>query len=86
MENIIAVAALSLLVEAVVEGFKGALCLWDWMSLALGAVLCVLAGVDVFAYAGIGLSVPYVGAALTGIIAGRGASVVFDLWEKLKGS
>lgn len=84
MENIVAVIALAVLVEAIVEGLKGALCGWDWVSLALGAGLCLLAEVDVFALAGVRLSIPYVGAALTGLIAGRGASVVFDLWDTLK--
>ena len=80
-----ALVAVAVLIQAVVEGIKGALSKWDWVSLGLGAVLCPLAGIDAFAVLGVPLSVPYVGAVLSGMIVGRGASAVYDVWRRVKG-
>lgn len=90
MGTFLALAILAILIEAIVQGCKQALSKWEWVSLALGALLCALAGVDAFTLLGVPLSVPgvawlgpWIGALLTGLIVGRGASAVFDLWEKI---
>lgn len=94
MEVILAVVVIAVLVQAVVEGLKGALKVWDWVSLVLAAGVCVLARVDLFALMGVKLVVPVeglewlgwaIGAVLTGLIAGRGASAVYDVWRMIKG-
>ena len=84
MEAFATIIIFAVLIQAVVEAVKGALCKWDYISLALGAVLCPLAGLDAFTIVKLPLAVPYVGAVLTGIIAGRGAAFVYDIIERVK--
>jgi hypothetical protein len=48
-------------------------------SLLLGAGLCILIGVDLFALVGLSLKVPYVGSILTGILISRGSNSTHDL-------
>lgn len=85
MEMLMGLIIMAVLVEAVVEGIKGALGKWDYVSIILAAVLCPLANIDAFVLLGVPLNVPFLGAVLTGAIAGRGASVVYDVWERVKG-
>jgi len=82
--NIVALIGVAFLIEAIVDGIKGALSKWAWVALGFGAVLGGLSGLDIFEMAGIPLKIPYVGAVLTGLIAGRGSSALYDLWDKLK--
>ena len=84
MEEAMALLALAVVVQGVIEGLKRALGVWDWVSLALGAVVCVMADVDVFSVLGVPLGLPHVGAALSGIVVGRGAAAVYDLWRRVK--
>lgn len=93
MEVIAGLVIVAVLIQAAVEAVKGALGKWDLISLAMGAVLCPLAGIDAFTLLGVPLSVPgiewlgtYIGAVITGVIAGRGANFVYDLWQKVRGS
>ena len=53
--------------------------------LAIGMLLCVLTGIDIFPIVGLTISVPIIGSVLTGIIVSRGANFVNDLFTKLKG-
>lgn len=94
IEAVLAVVVIAVIVQAVIEGFKGALKGWDWAALGLGAALCVLAHADLFGLLGVPLVVPLsgfewlgwvIGAVLTGVIAGRGASAVYDVWRRIKG-
>ena len=92
MEVLLAVVSIAVLIQAIVEGVKGALSKWDWISLALGTVLCPLAGIDAFALLGVPLSTPFapwvgsgLGAVLTGGRVGRGAAAVYDVWRRIKG-
>jgi hypothetical protein len=79
---------LALLVESVWETAKMA---WqegkfNWERLGvmvLGVGVCVLASADLFQAIGINLSVAYVGAVFTGILASRGANFLHDLVKKL---
>lgn len=54
-------------------------------SLTLGMLVCILARINVFDIVGIGLTIPFFGYVLTGIIVSRGANFVNDLFKKLKG-
>ena len=84
MEIFATLVIIAVLIQAIVEAVKGALCHWDYLALVLGAVLCPLAQVDAFQMAGVPLFVPYVGSILTGVIAGRGAAFVFDIIKRIK--
>lgn len=52
-------------------------------SLILSILICILAKVDIFVVIGIELTVPVIGAILTGVIVSRGANFVNDLFTKL---
>lgn len=83
MGNLTILVLMSLLVESIVDGVKGAFAHWAWVSLVLGAALCPLAGIDAFEMLGMPLRVPLLGAMLTGTLVGRGASVIYDLAGRL---
>lgn len=84
MEALMTLFILAVLIQAIVEGVKNALTKWDYLSIALAALLCPLAGIDAFAVLGVPLKVPYVGAVLTGAVVGRGAAAVYDIWERIR--
>lgn len=54
------------------------------LSLGLSALLCVAWGVDALAVAGIVLPLPWIGAAITGLVAGTGANVLNDVLALLE--
>ena len=92
MELIIGLAIIAVVIEAIVEVFKGALAKWAWLSVALGAVICPLAGLDAFAMLGLPLVIPgapefgsFLGAVLTGVMTSRGASFLYDVWKRVRG-
>lgn len=78
----------AILVEAIWENFK---MVWQDKkvnvnmigSLLLSILICILANIDIFVVIGIELTVPFVGAILTGVIVSRGANFVNDLFSKL---
>jgi len=83
---------IAVLIEAMLEVVKGALIKWEWVTIALGAVICPLAGLDAFALLNLPLTVPgvpwlggLIGAALTGVIASRGAYYLHDVWSRVRG-
>lgn len=57
--------------------------LWPVTSAVLAVALCVPAGVDVLAVAGITLGAPAVGSVLTGVLISRGANFMHDIWSKI---
>lgn len=80
-------ALVALLVEAIIQTLKP---VYDKekgfnrdaiFSLLVGIAICLLTGVDFFAELGLPIGVPYVGAALTGVIASRGSNVVHDVFK-----
>lgn len=81
---------IALLIEAIWENCKS---IWQKGKLSidmLGALLmsvlvCILTKSDIFALVGIEISIKYVAYVLTGIVVGRGANFVHDLFNKLKG-
>lgn len=50
-------------------------------ALFVGIAVCILTNVDLFETVGLHISIPYVGAALTGILASRGSNVAHDLFK-----
>lgn len=83
MEALVALMIMAILVEAIVDGIKGKLTLWQIVPIILAAILCPLAGLDIFALLGVPLAVPIVGSVLTGAIIGRGSSAVHELLDRL---
>ena len=79
---------IAILVEAIWENIR---MIWDQGkfsinkigSLVVAILICILGNIDIFPVIGITLSVPIVGAAMTGIIVSRGANFVNDLFSKL---
>jgi hypothetical protein len=50
-------------------------------ALIVGVLVCSLTNVDLFSAVGLNIQIPYVGAALTGILASRGSNVVHDIFK-----
>lgn len=78
----------AILIEAIWENLKmiwkdGKISVNKCGSLILSVVICLLANIDIFPIVGIVISIPFVGAGLTGIIVARGANFVNDLFTKL---
>jgi hypothetical protein len=76
--------AAALLVEAVWQAAKPAFPpVPAWadvvVTLGLGVAVCVLAGLDLFAAAGVQLAASYVGQVLSGLLVGRGSNFLHDL-------
>lgn len=53
-------------------------------ALVVAVALCILSGADVFGALGVTFGVPYVGCALTGVFASRGANYASDLLGRLQ--
>ncbi|MDL2318184.1 hypothetical protein LJC74_03695 [Eubacteriales bacterium OttesenSCG-928-A19] len=94
MGTIAMVLMMAVIVEAIVEVVKGWVpaetktpgWVWPVVSAVLGVGLCIAASVDVFALLDVSLSVPLLGAVLTGVLISRGANFVHDLWNNIKNS
>ena len=80
-------ALVAFLIESLVQTFKP---LHDkdtgWnkdavIALIVGILVCVVTNVDLFNAVGLPIAVPYVGAALTGILASRGSNFVHDIFK-----
>ena len=90
MESIMLILFIAVIVEALVEVLKGIVTtvntphvVWPVASAALGVMLCVLAGCDLFAHLAINLRYVVIGEILTGILVSRGSNFLHDLWVKL---
>lgn len=58
---------------------------WDRIgAIAVCLILAFGARLDIFELVGIPLVTPYVGTALTGILASRGANFIHDLYSKIE--
>jgi len=89
------VLALAVIVEAVVEygksvgkmftdgGWKTGLT--QLAAAAVSMALCFAAGADLFAVLGLDFGQGWIGTALTGLFASRGANFLSDLVERLRG-
>lgn len=53
------------------------------VAVLIGIIICIAAGADVFPLMGIPLSVPYLGAGLTGVLVSRGSNFIHDLFSGL---
>lgn len=86
-----AIFILAILIEAVVTNIK---VIWtdnefqisSFVTLIISIIIALLTGADIFPLVGLEISIPFFGAALTGIIISRGANFVYDLWQKIIGN
>lgn len=89
-QSLLAVFVFAMFVESVTEYFFSGVEVLKpylhWIALALGVIICVLYGIDIFKMLlNIESPVPYVGMILTGIIISRGANYLNDFvtsWGK----
>ena len=94
MDNIFLITVLAVTVEALMEYAKSVARMFAGKDYKEGAmrlaaavtavVLCVLAGADFFAGAGVKFISPAVGEILTGVVCSRGANYVSDFVGKTK--
>lgn len=93
MNGVVLVLALAVTVEALVEYAKSVLRAFlskEWKTAvtqvaAAGAsvMLCLAAGADLYAAAGVNFRLPVLGCVLTGVFASRGANYISDLAKRL---
>lgn len=84
-----AIIVLALIVEGIVTNLKF---LWSkeefsisrLVALIVSMFIAILTNADLFSLVNLPVSIPYIGAGLTGIIISSGANFVNDLWDKLK--
>ena len=91
MQAILLTLMLAVTVEGLVEYVKSVAQRKSWktITLQLGAaavsiLLCIASGADLYAALGVEFSLPFVGGALTGVFASRGANYVSDLIGRLR--
>lgn len=94
MNMIVLVLMMAVTVEALIEyakTFGRAIIEKQWKTaatqagaVALGVLLCFGVGADFYAALGVNFNVAWLGIALTGIFASRGANYVSDLVKKLQ--
>lgn len=89
MQGILLILALAVTVEAVVEYVKSIVKMFtekdyrtaitQLSAAAIAIALCFAAGADLYAALGLRFAAPWIGTALTGLFASRGANYVSDL-------
>ena len=86
MNRTVLVLMMAVTVEALVEYAKtfGKAILEKAGAVALGVSLCFSAGADFYAALGVSFNAAWLGVALTGVFASRGANYVSDLVKKLQ--
>ena len=94
MQGILLILALAVTVEAVVEYVKSIVKMFtekdyrtaitQLSTAAIAIALCFAAGADLYAALGLRFAAPWIGTALTGLFASRGANYVSDLIGKLQ--
>lgn len=94
MQGIVLILALSVLVEAIVEYAKSIekmfteknyrTAVTQLSAAIIAIVLCFAANANLFAALGITFAAPWIGTALTGLFASRGANFVSDLIKRIQ--
>lgn len=86
MEPILLAAALTTLVEGLMEYFGQSLTsmIKPYVAAVLAVGLCLAYNVDLLAALGYEAVLPYVGQITTGLIVGRGSNYVNDFWNRLQ--
>ena len=89
MENLLQITAIAILAEAVWENLKmiwqdGKVSIDRIGALIVSIVISMTTQLDVFAILNFGISIPFVGSFLTGILISRGANFIHDLLNKIQ--
>lgn len=89
MENLLQITAITILAEAVWENLKmiwqdGKVSIDRIGALIVSIVISMATQLDVFAILNFGISIPFVGSFLTGILISRGANFIHDLLNKIQ--
>ena len=89
MENLLQITAIAILAEAVWENLKmiwqdGKVSIDRIGALIVSIVISMATQLDVFAILNFGISIPFVGSFLTGILISRGANFIHDLLNKIQ--
>lgn len=82
------IIVLALIVEGIVTNLKF---LWSkeefsisrLVALIVSIFIAILTNADLFSLVNLPVTIPYIGAGLTGILVSSGANFVYDLWDKL---
>ena len=99
VEIVLRLGLIAVLIEAIAGAVKEVVCdaakariKWEIVTICLGAALCPLAKLNLFAALDMPLIVPHVdwlgallGKVLTGVIVSRGADYLMALWGKVNG-
>jgi hypothetical protein len=89
MENLLQITAIAILAEAGWENLKmiwqdGKVSIDRIGALIVSIVISMATQLDVFAILNFGISIPFVGSFLTGILISRGANFIHDLLNKIQ--
>lgn len=89
MEQTLQIIAIALLAEALWENLKmiwqeGKVNIDRIGALIVSIVVSMVTQIDIFNVLNFGISIPFVGSFLTGILISRGANVIHDLLNKIQ--
>ena len=89
MENLLQITAIAILAEAVWGNLKmiwhdGKVSIDRIGAFIVTIVISMATQLDVFAILNFGISIPFVGSFLTGILISRGANFIHDLLNKIQ--
>ena len=90
MTEFFGIILMAIVVEGVVtyvkEWFVDKKVAWQQvLAVALGVLVAVGYGADLFALFGLVSTIPYLGAVLTGVLIARGSNYIFDLIKQVQG-
>ena len=90
MTEFFGIILMAIVVEGVVtyvkEWFVDKKVAWQQvLAVALGVLVAVGYGADLFALFGLASTIPYLGAVLTGVLIARGSNYIFDLIKQVQG-
>ncbi|MCI6189957.1 MAG: hypothetical protein MR691_08450 [Clostridium sp.] len=89
MNSFLSIMVIALLAETIWENLKmvwqeGKISIDRIGALVVSIIVSMSTQLDIFSILNFGISVPYVGSFLTGILISRGANVIHDLLNKIE--
>lgn len=89
MSGFLQVMVIAILAEAIWENLKmvwqdGKISIDKIGALVVSIVISIVTQLDVFAILNFGITVPFIGSFLSGILISRGANVIHDLLNKIE--
>ena len=94
LEIVIRLTSIAILIEALADTFKPAIegtkIKWEWVTMAIGMILCPLMETDLFEAIGMLIKAwgiewlaSLIGQVLTGAVVSRGADFIMTLWGQV---